>query len=32
LSLPLKGDAQAKCPATGELYLLRDGECSRAVP
>lgn len=29
LDLPLNGTAQARCPATGELYLLRDGICMR---
>jgi len=27
LDLPLKGDGQAKCPATGETYRLEDGRC-----
>jgi UDP-2-acetamido-3-amino-2,3-dideoxy-glucuronate N-acetyltransferase len=27
LVLPLEGDAEAKCPATGERYRLRDGVC-----
>ncbi len=27
LALPLHGDGQAACPATGERYLLRDGRC-----
>jgi UDP-2-acetamido-3-amino-2,3-dideoxy-glucuronate N-acetyltransferase len=30
LSLPLAGDADATCPATGESYQLRDGRCQRA--
>ncbi len=30
LALPLEGDAQAACPATGEKYLLRDGLCRPA--
>jgi len=30
LALPLEGDAQAACPATGEKYLLRDGRCRPA--
>ena len=28
LTLPLAGDAEAVCPATGERYRLRDGRCS----
>ncbi len=28
LALPLAGDAEAVCPATGERYRLRDGRCS----
>ncbi len=28
LALPLSGDAEAACPATGERYLLRAGVCS----
>ena len=28
LELPLAGDADAACPATGEAYLLRSGVCS----
>ena len=28
LRMPLRGDAQATCPATGERYRLRDGVCS----
>ncbi len=28
LALPLTGDGQATCPATGERYVLRDGVCS----
>jgi UDP-2-acetamido-3-amino-2,3-dideoxy-glucuronate N-acetyltransferase len=28
LSLPLSGDGEARCPHTGDLYLLRDGVCS----
>jgi len=28
LQMPLRGDAQATCPATGERYRLRDGVCS----
>lgn len=27
LQLPLSGDAEAVCPATGEIYHLRDGQC-----
>ena len=27
LALPLGGDGEARCPDTGELYLLRDGAC-----
>lgn len=27
LDLPLKGDAKAKCPNTGEVYRLVDGKC-----
>ncbi len=30
LDLPLTGDGEARCPATGEPYLLRDGVCSLA--
>lgn len=30
LALPLEGDAQAACPATGEQYLLRGGLCRPA--
>lgn len=30
LALPLTGDAQARCPATGERYVLRDGVCALA--
>ncbi len=30
LALPLAGDAEARCPATGECYLLRGGVCSLA--
>ena len=30
LNLPLKGDGEATCPATGERYLLRDGVCALA--
>jgi UDP-2-acetamido-3-amino-2,3-dideoxy-glucuronate N-acetyltransferase len=28
LALPLSGNAQATCPATGEAYVLQDGRCS----
>lgn len=28
LALPLTGDGEAACPATGECYVLRDGVCS----
>ena len=28
LALPVKGDADAKCPHTGERYLLKGNECS----
>jgi UDP-2-acetamido-3-amino-2,3-dideoxy-glucuronate N-acetyltransferase len=28
LDLPLKGDGEARCPHTGERYVLRDGICS----
>ncbi|HSW21373.1 MAG TPA: acyltransferase [Burkholderiaceae bacterium] len=31
LDLPLSGDAQAACPATGERYLLRGGRCAEAA-
>jgi UDP-2-acetamido-3-amino-2,3-dideoxy-glucuronate N-acetyltransferase len=31
LALPLRGQAQARCPATQELYLLRDGVLSLAT-
>lgn len=27
LDLPLEGDGEAACPATGERYVLTDGEC-----
>ena len=27
LALPLTGTAKAACPATGEMYLLKDGHC-----
>ncbi len=30
LALPLRGDGQAACPATGEHYVLRAGVCSLA--
>lgn len=30
LTLPLKGDGVALCPATGERYLLREGVCGLA--
>ena len=30
LALPLQGDGEAACPATGEPYLLRGGVCSLA--
>lgn len=30
LALPLKGDGDANCPATGERYVLRDGVCALA--
>jgi UDP-2-acetamido-3-amino-2,3-dideoxy-glucuronate N-acetyltransferase len=30
LALPLAGDGQAACPATGELYRLRGGVCALA--
>jgi UDP-2-acetamido-3-amino-2,3-dideoxy-glucuronate N-acetyltransferase len=30
LELPLTGDAQARCPVTGERYLLRGGVCALA--
>jgi UDP-2-acetamido-3-amino-2,3-dideoxy-glucuronate N-acetyltransferase len=28
LSLPLSGNAEATCPRTGDVYLLRDGVCT----
>jgi UDP-2-acetamido-3-amino-2,3-dideoxy-glucuronate N-acetyltransferase len=28
LALPLKGSGEARCPGTGELYVLEDGACS----
>ena len=28
LALPRKGDGEARCPHTGDVYLLRDGICS----
>lgn len=31
LSLPLKGDGIASCPATGERYVLREGVCCLAA-
>ena len=27
LALPLQGDGEARCPATGVLYVLRAGRC-----
>ena len=30
LALPLQGDGEAACPATGDHYVLRDGVCSLA--
>jgi len=30
LALPMSGDAEAQCPATGERYLLRGGMCRLA--
>jgi len=30
MALPLAGDGQATCPATGETYRLRDGVCTPA--
>ena len=30
LELPLHGDGEAACPATGERYLLRSGVCALA--
>ena len=30
LALPLTGDGEADCPATGERYVLRDGICTPA--
>ncbi len=30
LALPLKGDGEAQCPATGERYELRSGACQMA--
>ena len=30
LALPLTGDGEAECPATGERYVLRDGICTPA--
>ena len=30
LALPLRGDGDAACPATGERYVLRDGVCALA--
>ena len=32
LALPLRGDGQARCPATGELYVLTDGQCRLQEP
>jgi UDP-2-acetamido-3-amino-2,3-dideoxy-glucuronate N-acetyltransferase len=31
LALPLVGDGEAACPATGERYRLRDGRCALAA-
>ena len=31
LDLPVRGDAQARCPATGEHYRLRNGACALAT-
>ena len=31
LNLPLKGDAEARCPVTDELYSLQDGNCFRVI-
>jgi UDP-2-acetamido-3-amino-2,3-dideoxy-glucuronate N-acetyltransferase len=31
LDLPLTGDATAACPATGERYRVRDGQCVEAA-
>jgi UDP-2-acetamido-3-amino-2,3-dideoxy-glucuronate N-acetyltransferase len=28
LDLPLQGSASARCPETGERYVLRDGVCA----
>jgi UDP-2-acetamido-3-amino-2,3-dideoxy-glucuronate N-acetyltransferase len=28
LALPLTGDGEARCPLTGELYVMRDGVCT----
>jgi UDP-2-acetamido-3-amino-2,3-dideoxy-glucuronate N-acetyltransferase len=30
LGLPLTGDGEAACPATGERYVLRNGVCQLA--
>ena len=30
LDLPLDGDGEARCPATGECYVLERGECRTA--
>lgn len=30
LALPLAGEGEARCPATGETYVLRDGACAPA--
>jgi len=32
LDLPLEGDGEAACPATGELYRLEAGRCRRLEP
>ena len=32
LALPLTGAGEARCPATGEVYLLRNGACAGASP
>jgi UDP-2-acetamido-3-amino-2,3-dideoxy-glucuronate N-acetyltransferase len=32
LALPLRGNGDAVCPATGESYVLRDGVCALANP
>jgi UDP-2-acetamido-3-amino-2,3-dideoxy-glucuronate N-acetyltransferase len=32
LDLPVSGNAEARCPRTGERYVLRDGVCELDAP